>query len=155
MPRSGDRLIIRNFNLMIDLLISWKSWISISWNSTSWAWVKRTLQANKYHKIYYSMINWSKNDCTFRAVGTKWSKNDWKQDRKQIENDREMIKNLIECVFRAVQKNDGKWSKKDRKMYWICFQGCSNKMISFVEDHVIYLIAVAGGVAVIQVNKKN
>lgn len=28
--------------------------------------------------------------------------------------------------------------------------GCSPKMIAFVEDHVIYLIAVAGGVAVIQ-----
>ena len=29
-------------------------------------------------------------------------------------------------------------------------QGCSVKMIEFVEAHVIYLIAVAGGVAVIQ-----
>ena len=30
------------------------------------------------------------------------------------------------------------------------FQGCSSQMIDFVEEHVIYLIAVAGGVAVIQ-----
>jgi len=29
-------------------------------------------------------------------------------------------------------------------------EGCSKEMIDFVEDHVIYLIAVAGGVAVIQ-----
>ena len=36
--------------------------------------------------------------------------------------------------------------------YQICyiFQGCSSQMIDFVEEHVIYLIAVAGGVAVIQ-----
>ena len=29
-------------------------------------------------------------------------------------------------------------------------KGCSSQMIDFVEEHVIYLIAVAGGVAVIQ-----
>jgi hypothetical protein len=35
--------IIRNFDLMIDNLISWKSWISISWNSTSWSIPEKTL----------------------------------------------------------------------------------------------------------------
>ncbi len=81
----------------------------------------------------------------------KWSKN-WLNVFSGLfdQNDRKIIKKLIEYVFRAVRT---KWSKKDRKMYWICFQGCSNKMISFVEDHVIYLIAVAGGVAVIQVKQ--
>ncbi len=28
-----------NFDLMIENWTSWKSWISISWNSTSWPWV--------------------------------------------------------------------------------------------------------------------
>lgn len=32
----------------------------------------------------------------------------------------------------------------------INMEGCSEQMISFVEDHVIYLIGVAGGVAIIQ-----
>ena len=37
-------------------------------------------------------------------------------------------------------------------LFFVYFlQGCTNKMISFVEDHVIYMIAVAGGVAVIQI----
>lgn len=30
-------------------------------------------------------------------------------------------------------------------------EGCTGKMISFVEDHAVYLIAVAGGVALIQI----
>jgi hypothetical protein len=56
MPRSGDRIIIRNFNLMktakkFDLMnsISWKK-NSISWNSTSWPWV------NKIHIVSYYLL---------------------------------------------------------------------------------------------------
>jgi len=37
---SGDRIIIRNFDLMIKVSTSRKSWILISWNSTSWPWVQ-------------------------------------------------------------------------------------------------------------------
>ncbi len=33
---SGDQIISRNFDLMINLSTSWKSWILISWNLTSW-----------------------------------------------------------------------------------------------------------------------
>lgn len=30
-------------------------------------------------------------------------------------------------------------------------KGCSDALINFVEDHIVYLIAVAGGIAVIQI----
>ncbi len=50
---SGDQIIIRNFNLMINLSTSWKSWISISWNLTSWPWVNyyRSCLKSIYLKI--------------------------------------------------------------------------------------------------------
>ena len=53
----------------------------------------------------------------------------------------------LETVF-------GFFSIYDKGKYFLSkmlyFQGCSSQMIDFVEEHVIYLIAVAGGVAVIQ-----
>jgi hypothetical protein len=39
--------IIRNFKHMIDNLISWKSWISISWNLTSWSIPIKMVNAEK------------------------------------------------------------------------------------------------------------
>jgi hypothetical protein len=48
-----DLLNKLNFNLMIKNLTSWKSWILISWNSTSWPWVifLRIILPDVYQKI--------------------------------------------------------------------------------------------------------
>ena len=39
---------------------------------------------------------------------------------------------------------------KSKIVYRLIFQGCSKALIEFVEEHIIYLVAVAGGVVAIQ-----
>ncbi len=56
--------IIRNFNLMINNLISWKSWILISWNSTSWPWALWNVSYHWFHMLLSRI--W------FPRVGRRW-----------------------------------------------------------------------------------
>jgi hypothetical protein len=51
--------IIRNFDLMIDNLISWKSWISISWNLTSWPWASCTLLYYLCPHCHLNCVSWN------------------------------------------------------------------------------------------------
>jgi hypothetical protein len=55
-----------NFDLMIKNSISWKSWISISWNSTSWSFPYYGITKNpeKYYltrQLYFIKTSWRIN----------------------------------------------------------------------------------------------
>ncbi len=73
--------IIRNFDLMIDNLISWKGWILISWNLTSWPWVidrtqntKTRRQTDKKKKDKKTIYNLDQGFSTFWYSRTPNSK---------------------------------------------------------------------------------
>jgi hypothetical protein len=72
-----------NFDLMIENLISWKSWISISWNSTSWTfpfsilsgktWKRQSSMFVWFASVTRNFLNSFQNRNTMRWRQTQWN----------------------------------------------------------------------------------